>query len=388
MKKQLILFFCSLFLLSNIIAQDGDGIEFLESEFGEILALAELEGKLVFVDAYTDWCLPCKKMDKDVFSQKEVGDFYNNNFLSIKINMEQGEGLTLAEKYLIFAYPSLLFVDYDGTVVHRYAGYKDDKGMLALGKEALDDSNNLEGLAEQYNSGERSPEFLMQYLQASFQAADGGHVEILEAYLATQSDWNTPDNKELIYNLLDRPDSKLFDHLVKNKAEYIKVYGENEVATKIQGMVYESLSKGTTKLENADKLFARAFPKEAKKLAAQYKMAYYQQKEDGGNYAQAAINYVKSFPEINSEELNDISWMFYDIVDNKKQLKQALKWAKKSVKKDNSFLNNDTLAALYYKYGKNKKALKIANKAIVIAKANNEDYSSSAQLIQEISNEN
>lgn len=382
MKKQLVLFFCSLFLWSSLIAQDG--IKFLESEFGEILALAELEGKLVFVDAYTDWCMPCKKMDKEVFSQKEVGDFYNNNFLSIKINMEQGEGLTLAEKYFIFAYPSLLFVDYDGTVVHRYAGYKDDKGMLTLGNEALDDSNNLEGLAEQYKNGERSPEFLMKYLQASFHAADGGHVEVLEAYLATQSDWDTPDNKELIYNLLDRPNSKLFDHLVKNKAAYFEVYGENEVANKIQNIVYESLSKGTTKLEDADKLFARAFPKEAKKLAAQYKMAHYQQKEDGNNYAQAAIDYVKSFPEINSEELNDISWMFYDIVDNKKQLKQALKWAKKSVKTDNSYLNNDTLAALYHKYGKNKKALKVANKAIAIAKSNNEDYSSSAQLIQEL----
>jgi len=196
------------------------GINFLEAEFGEVLALAELEGKLVFVDAYTDWCGPCKKMDKEVFTQKEVGDFYNANFLSVKINMEKGEGVSLAEKYLIFAYPALLFVNYDGTVAHRYAGFQDEKGILALGGLALDDSNNLEALNQQYQTGERSPDFLLKYLQASFQGGDGNHVKILEDYLATQTDWNTPDNKELIFNLLDHPNSKLFDHLVQNKAAY------------------------------------------------------------------------------------------------------------------------------------------------------------------------
>ena len=360
-----------------------EGIKFLDAEFGEVLALAELEGKLVFVDAYTDWCGPCKKMDKEVFSQKEAGDYYNTNFLSVKINMEKGEGIALAEKYLIFAYPSLLFVNYDGTVAHRYAGFQDQKGLLALGKIALG-GNNLEALNQQYQGGERSPAFLLKYLQASFQGADGNHVKILEDYLVTQSDWNTPEAKELIFNLLDNPNSRLFDHLVKNKASFNEVYGASAVTNKIQTLVYESLSKGTTKLENADQLFSRAYPKGAKKLAAHYKMAHYQQKEDGKGYASAAIAYVKSFPDIGLEELNDISWGFYDIVEDKKSLKKALKWAKKSVKKDNSYLNNDTLASLYHKIGKRSKAIKIAKKAIAIAKVSGEDYSGSTALIQEI----
>jgi len=367
---------------SNHFAQTG--IKFLNAEFGEVLALAELEGKLVFVDAYTDWCGPCKKMDKEVFSQKEVGNFYNANFLSVKINMEKGEGIALAEEYFIFAYPSLLFVNYDGTVAHRYAGFQDKKGMLALGGQALDEGNNLEALNQQYKAGERSPDFLLQYLQASFQGGDGNHVKILEDYLATQTDWNTPENKELIFNLLDHPNSKLFDHLVQNKAAYQAVYGASTVTNKIQTLVYESLSKGTTKLADADQLFSRAYPKDAKKLAAHYKMVYYQQKEDGKGYADAAIAYVKNFPNIGLEELNDISWGFYDIVEEKKALKKALKWAKKSVQKDNSYLNNDTLSSLYHKIGKSKKAIKVANKAIAIAKLSGEDYSASTALIREI----
>ena len=361
-----------------------EGIKFLEAEFGEVLALAELEGKLVFLDAYTDWCAPCKKMDKEVFSKKEVGDFYNANFLSVKINMEKGEGLPLAEKYFIFAYPSLLFVNYDGTVAHRYAGFLDQKGILSLGGLALDEGGNLEALSQQYKAGERSPDFLLTYLQATFQGGGGNHVKILEDYLATQTDWNTSDNKELLFNLLDHPNSKLFDYLVKNKATYAETYGAPTVTNKIQSLVYESLSKGTTKLADADQLFSRAYPKDAKKLAAHYKMAHYQQREDGKGYAAAAIAYVKNFPDIGLEELNDISWGFYDIVADKKDLKKALKWAKKSVQKDNSYLNNDTLASLYQKIGKDKKAIKIATKAIAIAKLSGDDYSASTALIREI----
>jgi len=385
MKKHIYTLTLFLFLSFNLFAQDG--IKFLEAELGEVLALAELEGKLVFVDAYTDWCKPCKAMDKEVFSTEEVGSFFNDNFVSVKINMEAGEGPNLAEQYLIFAYPSLLFLNYDGSIAHRYAGFQDTKGLLSLGDIALDEGNNLSALTQQYNKGDRSPEFLLQYLQASFQGADGNHVNILEDYLTTQNDWKTPENQDLIFNLLNTPNTKLFDHFVKNKATFATVYGASTVKNKIQTLVYESLSKGTTKLENAEELFRRAYPKNATKLAAQYKMAHYQQNENGSGYAKAAIAYVKSFPNIGLEELNDISWSFYDLVDNKKDLKKASKWAKKSVKKDNSYLNNDTLAALYQKLGKTSKAIKVANNAIAIAKKSGEDYSSAEALIREINGE-
>ncbi len=384
MKKHTYTLTFLLFLSFNLFAQDG--IKFLEAELGEVLALAELEGKLVFVDAYTDWCKPCKAMDKEVFSTKEAGSFFNDNFVSVKINMEVGEGPQLAEKYLIFAYPSLLFLNYDGSIAHRYAGFQDTKGLLSLGDIALDEASNLAALAMQYENGDKSPEFLLQYLQASFQGADGNHIAILEDYLATQNDWSTPENQDLLFNLLNTPNSKLFDYLVKNKAAFTAVYGAPTVENKIQTLVYESLSKGTTKLDKADELFSRAYPKNATKLAAQYKMAHYQQNENGAGYAKAAIAYVKSFPNIGLEELNDISWNFYDLVDDKKALKKATKWAKKSTKKDNSYLNNDTLAALYYKLGKTGKALKIAQNAITIAKQSGEDYSSVEELIRAIEN--
>src|SRR5690606_8811630 len=105
---------------------------------------------------------------------------------------------------------------------------------------------------------------------------------------------------------------------------------------------------------------------------------------DRDNFAKSAINYYKKFPTSDPAELNDIAWTFYTVVDDKKQLKQAVKWAKRSVKTDSNYFNNDTLAALYSKIGKEKKAIKFAQKAIELAIENGEDYSETQRLLDEI----
>ena len=57
------------------------GITFFEGTYEEALELAKSERKIILIDAYASWCGPCKVMAKNVFTQAEVGDFYNNNFI-------------------------------------------------------------------------------------------------------------------------------------------------------------------------------------------------------------------------------------------------------------------------------------------------------------------
>jgi len=86
------------------------------------LEQAKKEGKLVFVDVMTDWCLPCKLMDEDVFSDKELGDFFNDKFVNVKIDAEKKNGPELAMLFQVYAYPTLLFLDTNGRVLSRKDG--------------------------------------------------------------------------------------------------------------------------------------------------------------------------------------------------------------------------------------------------------------------------
>ena len=79
------------FLISQSLAL-GKGIEFFHGTLAEAKELASQEGKLIFIDAFTTWCGPCKRMSAQVFTQEEVGEFYNQTFVNLKLDMEKGEG--------------------------------------------------------------------------------------------------------------------------------------------------------------------------------------------------------------------------------------------------------------------------------------------------------
>ncbi|NSL87385.1 DUF255 domain-containing protein [Chitinophaga sp. Mgbs1] len=53
----------------------------------EVLNKAYTEGKYIFVDCYTTWCGPCKAMERNVYPSKEVGDYMNKRFISVKFRL-------------------------------------------------------------------------------------------------------------------------------------------------------------------------------------------------------------------------------------------------------------------------------------------------------------
>ncbi len=121
----------------NSVTYSDTGIQFTSISFEEALKLAKKEKKNIFLDAYASWCGPCKMLKKNIFTQKEVGDFYNSNFINMAIDMEQGEGPQLAQKYKVQAYPTLLFINHKGEVIGSALGYHQADEILALGKKYL-----------------------------------------------------------------------------------------------------------------------------------------------------------------------------------------------------------------------------------------------------------
>lgn len=101
------------------------------------LTAAKIEGKMVFLDFYTIWCLPCKIMDESVFPNEELGRFMNERFVSLKINAEKENGSNLAFIYGVSIFPTLVFLNAEGKVVLKYEGSTNTDGLLNLAKQAL-----------------------------------------------------------------------------------------------------------------------------------------------------------------------------------------------------------------------------------------------------------
>ena len=113
----------------------GQGIEFVGMDFNSALAEAKKTNKLIFIDAYTSWCGPCKKMAATAFMDQNVSNVFNSKFINLKVEMEKSvDGPEIAKRYGVKAYPTLLFINGDGKLVKSVVGYQTPEQLLAVGK--------------------------------------------------------------------------------------------------------------------------------------------------------------------------------------------------------------------------------------------------------------
>jgi len=142
----------------------GQGIKFEHGQLEDVLTKAKAENKMVFVDVYTTWCGPCKQMVKNIFPLKEVGDFYNNNFINYKLDAEdiKVNGPELSEKYNVGSFPSYLFLDSNGKLAYTTGGSMSAEMFLKAGKKALgeDVNGDYQGIVTKFQNGDHSDEVL------------------------------------------------------------------------------------------------------------------------------------------------------------------------------------------------------------------------------------
>jgi thioredoxin-related protein len=371
-----------LFLFATTV--NAQSVQFHQGDWASALSLASRENKLVFVDAYTTWCGPCKMMDKQTFTDAAVGEYYNQHFVNVKMDMEKGEGLTLSQQFGIQAYPTLLFVDAMGQVVHRVAGFHNPANFLALGQTAMDPNGKLQSWDVRYTEGDRSDSFLYEYAQRLFQAQDGRHAPVAREYIKSQKDWTTVKNLEFIYDFSEYVDEPMFTYLVNNRSLFEGHYGRQAVLMKIEEVLEMANFLQTPDWQVTKSLLKTVFSGDEERQLLLMKMNYFQQASLMSDYVHAALAYFKEYMIDDPDALNDAAWTFYEKVDDPAALKEALKWAQRAVKLDDNYHNNDTLAALYAKLGEKSKARKVGLHAIELAKASGQDYEMTEELLKKL----
>lgn len=93
--------------------------------------MAMKSGKLVFIDLYATWCPPCRTMEQEVFSRKDVGDFMEQRFVAAKYDVDQSTGRELMKRYGSGSIPLYLVFNTEGELLGRITGASGARAFMA-----------------------------------------------------------------------------------------------------------------------------------------------------------------------------------------------------------------------------------------------------------------
>ena len=104
----------------GLFANPTAKIAFIENDLAVAKQQAQNQSKLIMVDFWADWCSPCKWMDEQTFNRPEVINYLNNNYISVRVNIDNLDGLAYKNQYDIRFLPTILILDANGKVIKKY----------------------------------------------------------------------------------------------------------------------------------------------------------------------------------------------------------------------------------------------------------------------------
>ncbi|TAE74641.1 MAG: thioredoxin [Bacteroidetes bacterium] len=355
-------------------------ITFETGTWEQAKAKAKKQKKMIFLDAYTTWCGPCKWLSNNVFTDKAVGEFHNAKFVNYKMDMEKGEGPEFAKKFGVDAYPTLLYFTKEGELAHRTVGAAPAPQLLAISQDATNSKKQYYTLLKQYEKGERKPDFLRNIALAAKSAQVDKSADIITEYMKilSKSDWDKPENAEFVAMAVKNFDSDAWKYMVANKSKF----NEEQFQTAISQVLDVEMPKIA---DNKNEAGMKALQNEITKVLSEEKAGainrsienYYRQKT--GTEDEKAAEDIKNWSKFNEQ-----AWQIYENETDKAKLEKGLELAKKSIEIEENFYNTDTYAHLFYKLGNKVEALKWANKAIELGKATGEDLAGTQELLKKI----
>lgn len=126
----------------NLSAQPISTEESPWVQYETAIERAELEPRKIMLFMEADWCSVCKQMKEEVFPNEEIGRILNDNFYAVRFDIEsqskiryQGQRISkkaFSKKMGLYATPTFLFMDPDGSVIGNMSGYMDTAELQKL----------------------------------------------------------------------------------------------------------------------------------------------------------------------------------------------------------------------------------------------------------------
>ncbi len=360
-----------LFALGLSFSGMAQGIEFFHGTWPEALQKAKEEGRMIFVDANTSWCGPCRRMAKNVFTQEKVGDFFNSRFINMKVDMEKGD-IDFRKAFHVRAYPTLFFIDENGQVVKKKVGGQQAESLIKLGQEALALYDNIDDMNDLFEQGKRDAAFLRKYVKA-LNNAGKPTAKAVNIYLRRQKDLSTPENLLFIFDAVQSADSKAFDLLIEHRKDIEKIKSPKAVKDLIKRACKQTVKtaiefQDENLLKEAKSKMKKHYPEMAKPFKYQADLSYFAATKNEAEYLKCAKKYAKKIVKKNAFEQHKLATDVYSAFPaSPKATKLAEELAEKAAQTGGLWEYYFTYAQLLAKNNKKKEAIQTGEKALEIA---------------------
>ncbi|TDS15735.1 thioredoxin family protein [Sphingobacterium paludis] len=392
--KKLILTMLIIFPILSFAQEKGIAFEH-QSSWAKVKAKAKAENKHIFVDCFTTWCGPCKYMSSTIFPQEKVGDFFNKNFVNLKLQMDQtkedsqevkawyDEANRFATDYAVRAYPTFLIFSPDGELVHRIIGGGEADDFIAKAQAGLNPETQYITLVKQFEKNPQDAEIAKKTAQAAKLAYDqdlekkaaARYVELVggESLLTAENIQlliqGASSSKSAAFGII-RDHAAQVDELLKARNRKANDILSSVLATEL---IMPQLQSNNVDFAALKQNIAKNHPYvDMSGILANIKTQYYFKQKNWPAFKDAVNEFIAlDDKKVSPMSLNSFAWSVFENCDDPACLQAALDWSKKSIEKNEDPAFLDTYANLLYKTGDKDQAIMWQEKAVT--KANEKD---------------
>ena len=143
-------------LFAFIVSANSFSQEIKWISLEDAVYLQEAAPRNIIIDMYTNWCGPCKLLDRNTFANKDVAKYINDNFYAVKFNAEGNDivnfkGYTFENPNYDQAFPTIVFLDKSSNLLHKLRGYKTPKQLEVYLKLFTDENYKKYQSQEDFN---------------------------------------------------------------------------------------------------------------------------------------------------------------------------------------------------------------------------------------------
>jgi thioredoxin-related protein len=362
------------------------------TDLNQLLKQAREENKLIFIDAYTDWCGWCKELDKKVFSTQEITDIMNRHYIPVKMEMEQDSiGVMLARKYAIRGFPTAIILNGKGELVNLIGGYSEQPDYAKRMLAAADPAKRIPEGAYSTSFNISYPEFytgLIPYPEEKEKKKRPDSAAV-NTYFAAQQSFSDEQNWVVIQSCYFWLNDVQFNRLLSQQEQVAGRYGKEAYESVVERIVSSKVFRCTQNKDlacaEASLAILDAHVSDSKRKKVFYMENFYENSQMWKELAQHVTGNLKdSAYAANVGNLNERAWTMYEKCDDKAALRQATTWMADVIKVKPTYMFLDTYAALLYKTNRYKEARQYAEMAIDAGHKSGDKVGDTEKLLEKI----